>query len=292
MRGFWADERVEGGLWNLRNPVFKRVYTYFKRKEQEFLRHADAIISLTENAKSEMDRNFLPGSGTKITVIPCCVDLEHFSRQDLNHSGLRDKLGIKKDDFVLLYLGSVGTWYMIDEMLDFYEVLKQAKPELRFLLLTNDQELLMSKLETRNLVYSQFSEMDQSVLPTEQILISQTTRDKVPEFIQMSDASVFFILPSFSKKASSATKMGEVLAMNIPIITNSGYGDVDMLLSDSKYGVLVKSMDTEGYNQAIKDLEHLISLPKNNIRELAETYYSLEEGVKKYKQVYEKLIKP
>ena len=32
MRGFWADERVEGGLWNLFNPVFRLIYRYFKKK--------------------------------------------------------------------------------------------------------------------------------------------------------------------------------------------------------------------------------------------------------------------
>ncbi len=26
MRGFWADERVDGGLWDLKNPLFKFVY--------------------------------------------------------------------------------------------------------------------------------------------------------------------------------------------------------------------------------------------------------------------------
>ena len=29
MRGFWADERVDGNLWNLRNPLYKSIYTYF-----------------------------------------------------------------------------------------------------------------------------------------------------------------------------------------------------------------------------------------------------------------------
>ena len=23
IRGFWADERVDGGIWNLNNPIFK-----------------------------------------------------------------------------------------------------------------------------------------------------------------------------------------------------------------------------------------------------------------------------
>ena len=37
MRGFWANERVDGKIWNLKNPVYKIVYNYFKRKEIEFL---------------------------------------------------------------------------------------------------------------------------------------------------------------------------------------------------------------------------------------------------------------
>ena len=29
MRGFWADERVDGRIWNLKNPLLWAVYTYF-----------------------------------------------------------------------------------------------------------------------------------------------------------------------------------------------------------------------------------------------------------------------
>ena len=37
MRGFWADERVDGGLWDLKNPVYKSIFNFFKKKEKEFL---------------------------------------------------------------------------------------------------------------------------------------------------------------------------------------------------------------------------------------------------------------
>ena len=33
MRGFWADERVDGKLWSLRNPLFGAIYKFFKKKE-------------------------------------------------------------------------------------------------------------------------------------------------------------------------------------------------------------------------------------------------------------------
>jgi len=48
MRGFWADEKVDNGQWNVKNPVFKMIYHYYKRKEAAFLLHADAIVSLTD----------------------------------------------------------------------------------------------------------------------------------------------------------------------------------------------------------------------------------------------------
>ena len=49
MRGFWADEKKDGS-WNVKNPLFNRIYKYYKTKEAEYLKHADYVICLTEAA--------------------------------------------------------------------------------------------------------------------------------------------------------------------------------------------------------------------------------------------------
>src|ERR1051326_4740143 len=54
MRGFWADERVEGNIWNKKNPLYARLYRYFKNKEKKFLKKADHIVTLTEAGKKEI----------------------------------------------------------------------------------------------------------------------------------------------------------------------------------------------------------------------------------------------
>ncbi|MBK7291050.1 MAG: glycosyltransferase [Chitinophagaceae bacterium] len=36
MRGFWADERVDGNIWKLNNPIFKLVYTLFQKERESF----------------------------------------------------------------------------------------------------------------------------------------------------------------------------------------------------------------------------------------------------------------
>jgi hypothetical protein len=79
MRGFYADERVDGKLWNLNNPVFKFIYRYFKKKEKQFLGFADYTISLTTHAKQEIHSwTGITNQPVPIQIIPCCVDLELF----------------------------------------------------------------------------------------------------------------------------------------------------------------------------------------------------------------------
>jgi glycosyltransferase involved in cell wall biosynthesis len=83
MRGFWADERVDGNIWNLKNPVFKLTYKFFKSQELKFLIYSDQIVSLTHAGKKEMC-NWLDIKDLfeKITVIPCCADLDLFKHMD------------------------------------------------------------------------------------------------------------------------------------------------------------------------------------------------------------------
>ena len=81
MRGFWADERVDGSLWDLKKPIYRQIYNYFKRKERAFLKHADYVISLTENGKAEMLSWPTTDPDINIKVIPCCTNLDLFQRR-------------------------------------------------------------------------------------------------------------------------------------------------------------------------------------------------------------------
>ena len=77
IRGFWADERVDGGMWNLKNPVYSLVYKYFKKHEAECIESADQNTCLTYAAQKILlkDGNLANG----ISVIPCSVDMGLFN---------------------------------------------------------------------------------------------------------------------------------------------------------------------------------------------------------------------
>jgi glycosyltransferase involved in cell wall biosynthesis len=265
MRGFWADERVEGNIWNIKHPLYRLVYNYFKQREKVFWHEAGHIISLTENAQQEI---IDLGVRTPITVIPTCVDLQYFDIQKLpadNRVKQRNNLGISANAFLLVYAGSWGTWYLTDEIIHFFQLLRQKK---------NNAHLLILSPDAVNI--------PEAIKPF--VTHRKAVRADMPGLLASADASVFFIKPSYSKKASSATKLGELLAMQLPVVTNGGWGDIQgyngngiMVLPDTSVEKL--TLGAQWLLQSNPDW------PNSHLEKL-----SLTHGIKQYQYVYTKLL--
>ena len=99
---------------------------------------------------------------------------------------------------------------------------------------------------------------------------------------------IFFIRPTFSKKASCPTKLAEFLSCGVPIITGPGVGDVVEIIQKENVGIILKSFTAAKIRQSFKKIIRLKR--KKNIskqcRLVAKKFFSLEEGTKKFNQVY------
>lgn len=276
MRGFWADERVDGGIWKLTNPVQRFLYNHFKKKEREFIRESASIVALTENARREINTWNIPSAvSDKITVIPCCADLELFSAvKNTTTASIRESLQLNSDNCVITYLGSVGTWYLLDEMLDFFACFLEYYPRAVFLFITQDDKRLIEE-KARN-----------KAIPDTALRIVSAKRNEVPPYLSVSTAALYFIKPCYSKKASSPTKMAELMGMGIPIITNRGIGDSDEQILQSKAGLLVDSFSESAYKEIIKEFNVILTADKVAISRQAQHYFSLETGVNAYHAIY------
>ena len=127
MRGFWADERVDGGLWSLNGRMF-RVAKAFERR---FLLAADHVVSLTHAAVREIQHfDYLAMHMPPVTVIPTCADLACF--KPLPHESY-------SQGFVLGYVGTVGTWYLFDETVTCFAQLLRLRPDSRFLIINRGE---------------------------------------------------------------------------------------------------------------------------------------------------------
>ncbi len=278
MRGFWADERVDGGLWNRSNPLYNTIYRYFKKKEKEFLRHSDAVISLTHAGKKEIHKWNIPDL-PEITVIPCCVDTDLFDPAVIEGErqiALKKAVGIPDDVMVLGYVGSLGTWYLLPEMLSFFKVWLEIHPQSIFFFVTTEPPEMI------------IADAGKQGVPADRIHIVSAGRTEMPYYISLMDYGLFFLKQAFSKKASSPVKQGELMAMGVPVICNAGVGDSDRIVQQYRAGVLVDQYHQDAYRKAITEALQT-TFDASAIRAGSIDYFDLGKGISAYDSVYKQV---
>ena len=266
MRGFWADERVEGGLWQ-RDSAAYRIAKWFER---HFLLAADSVISLTATGIGEMKRfDYLKNRRVDFRLISTCADLERF-----RPSNERRARG-----FTLGYAGAAGLWYMMDPAAECFRLLLGMRSDARILILNRGEHEAIRECLRRHGVAD------------DRVGLMAVDAPEMPRFITRMDAAVFFIKPVFSKKASAPTKLGELLAAGIPCLTNTGVGDIDQILAREQVGISVERLDTDSLRIGVERLLDLAKTPgiQRRCRAAAARNFSLDSGVRAYSLVYDSL---
>lgn len=282
IRGFWADERVDGGMWNLQNPVFKKVYRFFKKHENDCLLNADYVTCLTHAAQKEIHTwKNIPNQPIPIEVIPCSVDMELFNSDNIDEplkEKYKEELKINNEDFIISYLGSIGGWYLTDEMMRFCKMLSDKIPLAKFLFISpNGHEMIAAAAAKYGLA-------------ADKLIVKQAKRHEVPVLLSFSAYSLFFIKPCYSKISSSPTKHGEIMAMGIPVITNSGVGDVAEIVTKYNAGYILNDFTENAFSNVIEKIIGGDTFDKNKIRNGAREFYALENAVERYRKVYGKIL--
>lgn len=278
IRGFMAEEYVDVGTW----PPGGRLYRATKRVERWLVEAADGFVVLTQHARRIL-REWYPDTtaGKPLEVIPCCVDLRHVPR-DMVLSNAGKRAGSPPS---VAYVGKLGGWYMTEEMAAFIKVAREQIPTLEWHVWTQSDPAPLHQLSATHGLNGHVSVKQEAP----EALLGQLTQ---------AHAALSFIRPSFSKLASSPTKMGEYLAAGLPVVSSAGIGDVDDLLlraagGESPVGVLVHRLDTDGYREALPALVQLLEDPGTaaRCRRVAEEELSLERvGWPRYTQLYRHLI--
>jgi glycosyltransferase involved in cell wall biosynthesis len=279
MRGFWADEKVDSGSWPQNKALFRRVYKHYKKKEREFLFGADGIITLTKAAKLELYKN-KEYTSLPIDVIPCCADLDHFDYRKVDAAAIqsmRQQLGVKEGEKLITYLGSVGGWYMTNEMFAFLKKLIDKYPAFRMFLLTKDEPSVVER------------EAAALGIPPDKLIVRYANRKELPGYIAVSDCSIFFIRPTYSKIASSPTKHAELMGMGVPVICNH-IGDTGTIVEETQTGLVVKEFTDAEYERVVSQVPAVLEIAKQRIRDAAFKYFDLEKGVEDYFQLYKRIL--
>ena len=114
----------------------------------------------------------------------------------------------------------------------------------------------------------------------------------MPMKLSNHNGSVFFFTSNISKLGSAPTRMAEILGTGIPVLTNSGVGDVDKIVLENKIGELLNSENKIDIKTACDNFMQLV-IKKDiakHCRLAAEELFSLDVGVKNYRSIYNKII--
>lgn len=267
MRGFWADERVDGGLW----PRGGRLYRAAKRAEDRLLRAADHIVTLTHASIDELEQfPALAGRNVPITVIPTCADLERFVPPARK----------TKDPFILGYVGSIDHWYRLDDMLRCFVELRRHLPDARLLMVTRGNH---SDLRRQ----TQALGIEDSAIDA---VVAQL--HEVPAHVQRMHAAMALYEPNYSRLACAPTKLGEYLGCGVPCLGSVGVGDMQAVLDGRQVGVLLHSTDDPSIAAAITELVDLAADPEigTRCRRTAKDLFDRDRGAAAYARIYDSLV--
>jgi glycosyltransferase involved in cell wall biosynthesis len=272
MRGFWADEKVDGGIWSKDSLI----YRVTKNLERIFFLRASHIVSLTNTGRSDiLSLDYMKNLKNEVTVIPTCVNLALFKPKQ----PVSDNVSDLKTHFTLGYVGSIGTFYLFDEVLKSFQILLKIMDNAKLLIINKDQH---------DLIYNRVASFG---ISRDCIEVKSVLYDKVSTEINRMDAGIFYIKPLFSKRSSSPTKFGEFLGCGKPCISNFGVGDTESVLNKENVGVVLKNFSDNEHVEGVKKILKLVrekDVQKRCVR-VAKEYFSLEIGVNKYNNIYKKL---
>lgn len=268
--GFYPDEQVDGGIWKA-DSAPHRIARYL---EHRMYSRADGIITMSHRGRQVIEA--LPDverNGTPVIVVPSCVDLNRFKRDE---SKSRARPGALR----FVYIGSIGGRYLLDQAGRFVSVASREIGPAHLRVLTRQDPAVAASMLRQ-------SGLNDDAWSTESVPYSA-----MPGMLADQDAGLFFLSQGLSEHGCSPTKIGEYWAMGLPVVTTPNVSDTDEIIRRERVGVVVRENSDDGFRQAARELKSLLEdeeLPAR-CRRAAEEHYALESACDRQFELYRELI--
>lgn len=277
IRGFAIDEKVDSGRLQ-KNALF---YKALKKLDNYLYKMSDHIVTLTHAAKEILHKS-LNVPKEKITVIPTCANKELFKLLGEDEKrAFKSTLGYAEKDKIVVHTGTVSGWYDFEAEVRLVKAMMNQDDDVRFLVLNKNEHSFVEKI------------LEKYALERERVKVASCSFNEVYKYLNIADASLFFIKPSFSKQASAPTKFAENVACRLPSVTNSGVGDMGFYLEQYNVGMPI-DLDTldENLEKVTADVIGLMksgAVDKDAFSRLFEEHFDKAMAVKNYQSLYDRL---
>lgn len=264
--GLPLEERVDfAGL----NPGGMQ-YRFLKQKESRVIGKADRILTRTKAAIP-----LLTGtpSDPRFHVVSNGRDPRQFRPLSADErERIRTGLGLDEKELVLVYCGSLGPQYCVQEMLALPELAAVHGIACKLLVLTGSPELLGAGL-------------------SERVIVRSLPFSEVPRYLGAADIGLAIREPFPSMAGVAPIKLGEYLLCGLPVLASRGIGDTGVLLDGWESCHLLGDHSREAFEEAVRWMALLPGKDRvrADARELGLKHFSLEESIASYRKALEDL---
>lgn len=271
MRGLWPDELVTAGRLKEKSLTYKAL----KWVERRLLRGATKVVVLTEPTVDYLIKAYPEVSRDRFVLMTTYVDVRRFSVPEKLSPGQRIL------DRTPLVVGTIGTltsgWFCLHDFFAFFKVLKKYRSDAVLSIVTQDNHSVV-------LGSARAAGVDLS-----DIRIVAASPSEVPGHIAQMDVGVIFYAPD---KGRAPTRLAEFLATGIPVVGNSGVGDLGRLIDQYEVGIVIDDLrNTNSLDLAVQKLlgkyDEIVN--SQRCRATAEDYFSVEKGANQYRALYYQL---
>ncbi len=278
LRGMLGDEYVDAGHWT----KDRLEYRLLKLEERRLFARSSAVVVLTNALQRWLREARALPEQTPIQVIPCCVNTERFRPDAEVRASARSELGLG-GGLVVAYSGSLGSWYLHEEMARFVAHLRQRSPDLTWLVLSPSDPTAL------------YEAADRFGFPRDRIVVRKVPPHRMPELLPAADLGLSFIKPCFSKIGSSPTKVAEYLQAGLVAVVNADIGDQRDLAVEVDACVVLPGFAEEelsvGAEAAVRAADRPYGVRSATTAAAARRHFALNEiAIPRYVRVYERLL--
>lgn len=269
--GLAIEERVDfSGLSRT-----SKQYRFFNKEERKIVANAQGVITRSQKAIAYHLEKNPKLKKEKFDVVFNGRDISFFNFNEKYKEEVQKEFGFTDINKVLVYCGSLGAQYCWEEMLAIFTQCLTQDENYRFLILSGNPEFLNNKIPEQLI---------------EKIKIKKVPFDQVPKYLSVASFAFAIREPKPSMKAIAPIKLGEYLLMGIPTIASMGIGDTEIILQNIPDCHLYNHFDNERIEKAVTFVTQHKLISKQEIREKALQYFSLEKSAESYIVALEKLM--
>jgi glycosyltransferase involved in cell wall biosynthesis len=226
--------------------------------EKEVVLNSDYRIAVSNQLVNYWKEKFEYRSD-KHAVIPCTLNKIYEEAIISNESiaNVRESMGIKNDDIVFIYSGSIAGWQSFDLLYSFIKPVLNLGSKFKIIFLS-DLDGNIQKLK------NEFES---------QVFCKKVSQNEVPQYLIASDYGLLIREETITNRVASPVKFAEYMACGLKVVISDNLGDYSKLIDeDSMLGCRIKSglLDFPKINEVEKTKirnKGLEIFSKNNYKE-------------------------